>query len=416
LGWTGDAQIFIRTGCFNMDISAFHTKWIQDVMDAQSEKGAFTDVVPHVGYEIGMAAFGDAGIIIPWNLYLYYGDKRILEKHYNSFKKHFTYLCEDSHNFIRPDIGYGDWLATKCSIWDNRPADTAKDMMSTAYFAYMAELMQKIALTLGKPEDASMYRDFYEKIRSAFQEEYITSNGRIISDSQTTYLLALKFDLIPEHLREKSIRRLLTDIKNHGEHLSTGFFGCMFLLPVLVEEGQLDLAYKLLLNDTFPSWGFSIKNGATTMWERWDSWTPENGFQTVAMNSFNHYALGSVGEFLYQYIAGIGLDENNPAFKNIIIHPRPGGGLTWTKAKYDSIYGSIKCNWKIENNTFHLKVTIPANAMATIHIPTSQTNNIQVKGKAITTAEGILNIEYFSHSVICQVQSGDYDFQAPYQQ
>ena len=311
LGWTGDAQVFVRTAAFNMDVAAFFEKWMVDVQDAQSPEGAFPDVAPLlrgsglIDLRWGAPAWGDAGVIVPWTIYRTYDDTRIVERHYSAMARWMEYLYEANPDLIRKNRmgnNYGDWLSPKGDL-------TPKDLLATAYWAYDAKLMAEMAGATGRSDDAREYRDLNENIRAAFEETYVSPDGRIKGDTQTGYLLALHMDLLPEELRSAAAEHLVRTIEREDWHLTTGFAGVGYLCPVLTEAGYTDVAYRLLENETYPSWGYTVKNGATTIWERWDGWTEENGFQSPNMNSFNHYSLGSVGEWLYRYVAGIDLGE-----------------------------------------------------------------------------------------------------------
>ncbi|MDP8944702.1 MAG: family 78 glycoside hydrolase catalytic domain, partial [Actinomycetota bacterium] len=302
LGWTGDAQVFVRTASFNMDVAAFFKKWMVDVEDAQSPDGAFPDVAPLlrgsglIDLRWGAPAWGDAGVIVPWTIYRAYGDTRIVERHYDAMARWMEYLHEANPDLIRKNRmgnNYGDWLSPK---GDHTP----KHLLATAYWAYDAKLMAEMAGATGRNEDASKYRDLNENIKAAFEEAYLSPDGRIEGDTQTCYLLALHMELLPEELRSAAADHLVRTIEREDWHLATGFVGVGYLCPVLTEVGYTDVAYRLLENETYPSWGYTVKNGATTIWERWDGWTEENGFQSPNMNSFNHYSLGSVGEWLYR--------------------------------------------------------------------------------------------------------------------
>ncbi len=365
LGWMGDAQIFVRTACFNMDVAAFFTKWLRDVEDAQSPDGAFADISPRLTGILpmdGAPAWGDAGVICPWVIYERYDDTRVLEEHYGSFVRWIDHVRNANPDLVwtkRVGNNYGDWV----SIASN----TDKAVLATAFFAQSARLVGRIAKVLGKAEDAKKYEELFRRIRAAFQKAFVAADGRIKSDTQTCYVLALRFDLLPDELRPAAVKYLVEDIERKKGHLSTGFLGVGHLLPVLSQAGRYDVAYRLLLNDTFPSWGYSNKHGATTIWERWDGWTAEKGFQDPGMNSFNHYSFGSVGEWMYAHVAG--LEAASPGYKRVLVRPRPGGGVTWARASYESIYGRISTAWKIEGKAFTLKVIIPANASATVDLP-----------------------------------------------
>ncbi|WP_224723674.1 glycoside hydrolase family 78 protein [Paenibacillus vietnamensis] len=376
LGWTGDAQIFARTASYNMDVSRFFTKYMRDIVDAQQPSGAFTDVAPDAGwirhkmwntrlnwFAPDNAGWGDAGVIIPWTLYLMYGDTRILEENYEAMARWVNYLKANTSNLIRPDYAnYGDWLSIG--------ADTPNEVLATAYFAYSTKLMAAIAGVLGRTEDHSRYERLFGQIAEAFRSKFVSADGFIRGDTQTVYVLALQFGLLTEGLKPKATRRLAENIRERGNRLSTGFLGVGYLLPALTDSGELDTAYELLTQEAFPSWMYSIKHGATTIWERWDGWTEEKGFQTPSMNSFNHYSLGSVGEWMFRYMAGIEADPSEPGFRHSIIRPRPGGRLKHVKAGYESLYGTISVEWKLkEDNRLELEVEVPANASATVHVP-----------------------------------------------
>ncbi|MBB6635083.1 alpha-L-rhamnosidase [Cohnella thailandensis] len=400
LGWTGDAQIFARTASYNMDVSRFFAKFMQDMIDCQQPSGAFTDVAPDAGwirhkmwntrlnwFAPDNAGWGDAGVVIPWTLYLMYGDKRILETHYEAMVRWVEYLRTNSTGLIRPDYAnYGDWLSIE--------ADTPNEVLATAYFAYSAKLLSRIAGALGKTDDEETYSRLHGDIADAFRRAFVSEDGRIHGGTQTVYVLALQFGLLTEPLRELAIRHLAEDIASRGGRLSTGFLGVGYLLPALTDNGRTDVAYGLLTQEEFPSWMYSIKHGATTIWERWDGWTEHNGFQTPSMNSFNHYSLGSVGEWMYRYMAGIEADPKAPGFRRAIIQPRPGGRIASVDASYESLYGTYKSSWTLDaDGAFKLRVLIPANAAATIHVPG---NRISIDGQP--AAEGTSSFELGSGS------------------
>ena len=241
----------------------------------------------------------------------------------------------------------------------------------------------------------------------------MTADGRIHGDTQCCYAMALRFDLLPEELRPKAARRLEDDIKAKGWHLSTGFVGVSYLLPVLTDAGKLDTAYRLLTQDTFPSWLFSVKHGATTIWERWDGWTPEHGFQDPDMNSFNHYSPGSCGQWLFDTVAGIALDPARPGFRHILIRPRPGGGLTWAKASYRSIRGPVRSAWKLgKDHSLVLDVGIPAGATATVYLPTAGRPLVTESGRPLDEAKGVKILRQEESCTVLEIGSGDYSFQA----
>jgi alpha-L-rhamnosidase len=407
LGWMGDAQVFVRTASFNMDVAAFFEKWMADVEDAQSPEGAFPDVAPLLqgsglmDLSRGAPAWGDAGIIVPWTIYRTYDDARIVERHYAAMARWMEYLHEANPDLIRKSRmgnNYGDWLSP-------RGDHTPKHLLATAYWAHDAKLMAEMAEAIGRAEDASGYRDLNERIKGAFNEAFVSPDGRIDGDTQTCYLLALHMGLLPEDRRPAAAEHLVRTIEREDWHLSTGFVGVGYLCPVLTDTGHTDVAYRLLLNETYPSWGYTIKNGATTIWERWDGWTQENGFQSPNMNSFNHYSLGSVGEWLYRYVAGI--DLGTPGYSHIIIHPHPGGDLTFARGEYDSVRGRISSSWRVEDGRFTLEVLVPPNTTATVHVPCA---DVSEGGGPVDEADGVKFLRAGKGETVLSVGSGLYEF------
>ncbi|QMV42848.1 alpha-L-rhamnosidase [Cohnella cholangitidis] len=414
LGWTGDAQIFARTASYNMDVSRFFTKFYQDMLDCQQPSGAFTDVAPDAGwirhkmwntrlnwYAPDNSGWGDAGVVIPWTLYLMYGDTRILETNYGAMERWVEYLRCTTDNLVRPNYAnYGDWLSIG--------ADTPNEVLATAYFAYSTQLLSRIAGVLGRTDDEAHYKALFEDIAAAFRGAFVDDAGIIRGHTQTVYVLALQFGLLTDELREKAVAHLTADIKQRGDRLSTGFLGVGYLLPALTDNGRLDVAYQLLTQEEFPSWMYSIKHGATTIWERWDGWTEDNGFQTPTMNSFNHYSLGSVGEWMYRYMAGIETDAAASGFRHAIIRPRPGGTLTEVEATYESLYGTISTHWKQENNgPFRLVVAIPPNTTATVWVPKG---NVSVNGRPVGAPVGFKALGEAEGSLVFEILSGTYEF------
>jgi alpha-L-rhamnosidase len=406
LGWTGDAQVFIRTAAFNMDVAAFFERYQDNLADAQSPIGQFPTVSPNPGISgiDGGPAWSDAGIICPWTIYQQFGDRHILERHYVSMSRFIQFLESTSRDFIRAYPGWdgfeghGDWLSIN--------ADTPKDLIGTAFFAYSVSMMGKIAGILGIAADVIRYQKLFEEIRRAFVDHFVTSEGMVVGNTQTAYVLALHFDLLPEQLRSKAAEALVTDIKRRGMHLSTGFVGSPYLPFVLTRFGYLDIAYQLLNQKSWPSWLYSVTQGATTIWERWDGWTAEKGFQDPGMNSFNHYAYGSIGEWLYRKVAGIDLTEESSGFRSICISPNPGGGLDHVKAEYHSIAGTIVSEWQIENNHFNLDIVIPTNSAAMIYLPAVKFDTITEAGGM----EGVHRLGDEKDRAVFKVNSGRYVF------
>ena len=406
LGWMGDAQIFARTATYNRDVAAFYEKWMDDVSDAQSPSGGFSDVSPRlVDGSDGAPAWGDAGIIVPWTVYQAYGDTEILSKNWGAMTRWLEYITAVNPDGLwakRRNNDFGDWLSIA--------ADTPKDVLGTAYYAYDASLMARMARALGRKQEAARYNALFDHIKSAFNTAYVSPDGRIKGDTQTCYVLALRFGLLPPAQRPLAAQHLVADIAAKNNHLSTGFVGVGYLCPVLTETGHNSVAYRLLLNDTFPSWGYSIKQGATTIWERWDGYTKEKGFQDPGMNSFNHYSLGSVGQWMYQDVAGIDTDPNRPGFAHILIRPHPGPGLSHARAVYDSIRGRIACAWRAEGAGLALDVIIPANTTATVFVPAPLGADISEGGVPVARASGVSLARRAGDQVLVSVGSGTYHF------
>jgi alpha-L-rhamnosidase len=261
-------------------------------------------------------------------------------------------------------------------------AYTLKDLIATAYYSYSSSIVAKVAEILGNEKDASYYRDLSEKVRLAFNEEFVTSTGRLVSHTQTAYTLALAFDMLDDETANKSAGHLAKDVEQF-RHITTGFLGTPLISLTLTDIGRNDLAYLLLKRTRYPSWLYPVTMGATTIWERWDGQKPDSTFQDKGMNSFNHYAYGAIGKWMYQVVAGIGIDEQNPGYKHIIINPRPGGGLSSAKATHRSMYGEIASGWELEGGKLTMKVEIPANSNATIHIP-GDPSNVVINGTGLS--------------------------------
>ena len=298
---------------------------------------------------------------------------------------------------------YGDWLSP-------RGDRTPKDLLGTAYWAYDARLLSEMATPSGVRATARAYRSSSRGSSTPSTRPTSRSDGRILGDTQTGYALALHMDLLPEEACPVAAEHLVKAIEREGWHISTGFAGVSYLLPVLTEAGYADVAYRLLNNETYPSWGYTIRHGATTIWERWDGWTEQEGFQSPNMNSFNHYSLGSVGEWLYRYVAGIDLDPRTPGYARIVIRPRPGGGLTRARGEYDSVRGRISSAWTIEGERFNLEVTIPPNTTAVVHVPAADGYAISESSRAIGEADGVEHLRTDGEEVVLSVGSGDYEF------
>ena len=411
MGWTGDAQVFARTACFNYDVAAFYTKWLKDLAADQFDNGSVPWVIPDILNRGGSAAWADASIIVPWTVYLSYGDKQVLNEQYESMKAWVGYMKEQSGEKYLWNTGphFGDWLAFNTTRSDYPGATTDKDLIATAFFAYSTNLLQKIAEILGKQDDAIKYTALLKNIKNAFQKEFVTPNGRLTSNTQTAYSLALAFDLLPEQIAKKAAERLANDVRSF-KHITTGFVGTPLISNVLTEYGYTDLAYMLLNRKEYPSWLYPITMGATTIWERWDGIKPDSTFQDPGMNSLNHYAYGAIGEWLYRVVAGIEIDEKKPGYKHILFQPHPGGGLTNAKATIHTMYGIVGSEWEISDGLFNYQVIVPPNTRATVTLPNAVLENVQEDGKEMKNVTGIKEVQQDGNDVSIELGSGKYRF------
>jgi alpha-L-rhamnosidase len=355
LGWMGDTQMFANTACWNLDMSRFFTKWMRDIRDCQGSDGATRDVNPSNGWGPASPAWGDAAVIVPWQVYRHYGDTRIIEENYKCMAGWIGYMTANSKGSLFERDGYGDWIAV---------VPSPKPQISAAYYYYDCVLMARMATAVGRYDDAQIYADMACDIRNAFNVKFLDRQAnQYPGHTQTANLLPLFFGLVPEHRIDAVAQNVAKNIIGRYFHLSTGFLGTGYINPVLTQTGHHDLAWKLAAQSTYPSWGYMVKKDATTIWELWNSDTAGPG-----MNSRNHFCLGSVGEWFYETLAGITPDD--PGFRVIRIQPRPVGELSWVKASLNSLYGPIACAWQLKSNSFCLQVKVPANTEARIFVPT----------------------------------------------
>jgi len=317
-------------------------------------------------------------------------------------------------NLWTGDAHFGDWLAFASNNSDYTGATTEKDLIATAYYAYSSGLLAKIAKIIGKNDDAVKYAKLSENIKKAFVNEFVAPSGRLVSHTQTAYLLAIAFDLLPENLVPKASAYLAGDVKKF-KHLTTGFVGTPLLCKTLSAQGYEDLAFMLLNRKEYPGWLYPVTQGATTIWERWDGQKPDGSFQDVGMNSFNHYAYGAIGEWLYTYVAGIQIDENAPGYKHFMLAPHPGGGLTNADATFKSIHGEIKSAWKIEAGNMVYEVKVPANTTATVTLPTASLEKVMINAASLKDDAG-KNAMQTGKNVNLKLGSGDYKFSYPISQ
>jgi alpha-L-rhamnosidase len=416
-GWTGDAQIYVRTATYNADVAAFYTKWIRELMESQRPSGAFPGYAPFPfqhGFEFG-TAWCDAGVICPWTVWKAYGDTRIIERCWEPMVKFIEWRKSESKNFLGVNHGnpWGDWLSMK--------ETTPIDYIDTVYFAYSTHLMADMAKAIGKTAEASQYQELFLNIKKAFKDKYIKPDGALAVDTQTAYVLALYADLFPESLRLQGAEQLAKKIRANDGCMATGFLGTRPIVPVLASSGQNDLAVQLLQSHKFPSWGYEVDQGATTIWERWNSYTKDKGFggeQNASMNSFAHYSFGAICEWLFSGLAGI--DSDGPGYQRLLIRPmppKPGSNpdqkpIDGVKAEYDSIRGRIASKWNIDNGDFELNLTVPVNTSATIYLPGGDASNVTESGHPLSQSKAVRFLRAENNRVLIEVGSGTYRFKS----
>jgi alpha-L-rhamnosidase len=415
LGWTGDAQVFAPTSCFNMQSAGFWTKWLHDLAADQHDDGAVPHVIPNVLGRGGSHGWADAAVIVPWVVYRSYGDVRILEEQYESMQRWVEFVREQaSDQYIRKPVErqFGDWLAFATTRSDYPGATTDKDFLATAYYYHSVNLIRQIAEVLGKIEDAAYYQSLQEKVKEAFNREFVTPNGRVSPNTQTAYVVALSFGLLPPGLEETAAARLAEDVNQFG-HITTGFLGTADICHVLSGYGYFDEAYKLLYRKDYPSWLYPVTKGATTIWERWDGIRPDDTFQSPGMNSFNHYAYGAVGDWLYKVVAGINPSSETPGYKRIVVQPHPYGEMNDVKASHESLYGTIVSEWEVMDNKMQLTVEIPPNTTAEVFIPATG-KTLTLNGKTADYLETVHKCGLYYHFLKTGIGSGRYVFEAPF--
>ncbi|WP_367866930.1 family 78 glycoside hydrolase catalytic domain [Pedobacter sp. WC2423] len=413
MGWTGDAQAFCRTATFNMDVAGFYGKWLKDLAADQHKDGAVPYVIPTVQDSSAVAATGwaDAATIVPWNVYLAYGDKRILEQQYPSMKGWVDYMVRHSKDYLwSTGTHFGDWLSYAGTDYEDGAAVTDKGLIAQTFFAHSTQLLINSAEILGKVEDERKYSILLNHLKSAFQKEYVTPSGRIASGTQTAYVLALNFDMLPEELRQSAADRLRRNIDNYDEHLTTGFLGTPYLNHVLTRFGHLDMAYRLLIKETYPSWLYPVKNGATTIWERWDGIKVDGSFEDPGMNSFNHYAYGAIGDWMYRVVAGINTSETATGFKEMVISPKPGANLTTAQAELETLYGKVSSKWMIDGKKLKIDIVIPPNTTAKIELP-NVAGKVLENGNDIYSVKDLHEIKKVGDTQQMSVGSGNYHFE-----
>jgi alpha-L-rhamnosidase len=424
MGWMGDAQVFAQSAIYHMDMAAFFTKWIQDIRDAQAEDGSFPDIAPHpYGPDDrfkNAPGWADAGVVVPWRLYQNYADTRILEEHIAAIKRYIDGIQRDNPDLIwRNNRGnnYGDWLngdTIKAKGYPQKGGELDKDNFATAFFAYSTRLTARICAILGMEKDAEHYAALARDIEEAYRKQFVRDDGRIKGDTQAGYAMALHFDLLPEGLGEKAAGYMAEAIHKYDDRISTGFHSTYRMMLELNRWGYEDLAYKLVESTRFPSWGYSIEQGATTIWERWDGYVKGRGFQNPGMNSFNHYAIGAVVEWIYRNVTGINPDDEYPGWKHFILKPQPGGTLTDAQCTYQSIRGEIHCGWEAGPESFRMDLRIPPNTTAAVHVPAKDAAAVLENGKPAAEAAGLTFTGMRSGTAVFNAGSGSYRFTAPW--
>jgi alpha-L-rhamnosidase len=418
LGWMGDAQIFAATSCYNMDMSGFYAKWVRDIADSQSPEGWVTDVNPAIVVtDPAKPAWGDAFMVVPWEMYRFYNDTRILESFYGDYKAWVEYMRSNTESdglYIYDRDGWGgyaDWIAV---------VESPKQPISAAYYYYSTSLLARFAGILGYTADQEEYTSLADGIRQAFQERYFnTDEAMYEGGTQTALLLPVNFSLTPPNKKEEVVAQLKKDVVDRGYHPSTGFLGTKYLLPTLSDYGYHDVAWRTATSKEYPSWGYMAVNGATSMWELWNSDTepPDR------MNSRNHFALGSIGEWFYSHLAGIRIDEEHPGYKHTIIAPMPADGLDWAEGKIETPYGTLKSAWKKEDGIFTLEILIPANTTATVHVPVLEGTRMELyeggevlvkDGTEASPIQGVRLKSVSDETITVEVSSGSYRFELLY--
>jgi alpha-L-rhamnosidase len=422
LGWTGDAQVFIRTAAFNYHVGPFFTKWLRDLKADQRKTGSVPYVVPNAleDYTSTMwgddtytsSAWGDAATVCPWTVYQVYGDRRLVEEQYGSMKAWVEFIRAqgDEESLWNSGFHFGDWLALDAHEGSYFGA-TPVELVATAYYALSTRILRDAAAVLGKDEEAGEYGRLLEGIVAKFREAFLTSEGRMAASTQTANILPLVFGLVDGEDRKRIAADLNELVLKNGCHLDTGFVGTPYLCLALSENGYHDTAVKLLLQDTYPSWLYSISKGATTIWEHWDGIKPDGSFWSDDMNSYNHYAYGAIGDWMYRYVAGLDMDESAPAYKRVRIRPGLGAeGLTSARAGFESAYGRIGSEWREEGGEVFVGVDIPANAGADILLPGARLANVTESDVPLQAAEGVVSCEETDEGVRLAVGSGSYRF------
>jgi len=409
LGWTGDAQVFCPTSMFNYNVHSFWMSWLQSVREDQKPDGLIPHVVPEVlndALDVGSPGWGDVGVTAPWDVYVRTGELAVLKENYDMMKKWTAAYQHQAHNFIVDRWGFGDWLQPYPESGDNF-SDTPKNLIATAYFGRCVSIMNLASEALGQNGDAKNYEKLFSDIRKAFSETFFDETGKLTVEieTQTGYLMAIGYDLLLPDLKEGAVHNLVRLVDDAGGHLRTGFLGTPLLTSVLDRVGRLDLAYTVLFKETYPSWFFSINQGATTMWERWNSYSHADGFGDAGMNSFNHYAYGAIGQWMYERMAGLAPDPEHPGYKHFFIQPAPGGPLESAHAELNTPYGLAESGWEKLENGLLITATVPPNSTATVIVP-----NGGVTEPVVTESGRKVSLQKKDSHWMFEVKPGTYQF------
>lgn len=390
LGWMGDAQVFSWTAAFNRNTALFYTKWMHDIAAESSLEKGVPHVVPDILGQYSSSAWSDAAVIIPWVVYQIYGDKSILEENWKCMHEWVDYIRNhcNANGLWQTGFQYGDWLALDKEESADRTGATDKYMIANAYYLYVTDLVKKTAEILGKTEEAEKYRKLYHETLEAFRQEYYTTTGRIVSETQTGAILSLYFNLAREKDRERILNTLLTNIENHKNHLATGFVGTPYICHTLSENGAHKMAAALFMKEDYPSWLYAVNMGATTIWERWNSIRPDGTFDESGMNSLNHYAYGSVGDWMYRKVGG--LTQLKPGYKKFQVRPMFVKGIEECRTEFESVYGKIETKTSCRDGKICVHVEVPANTTAVIILPE--------KEEQIEVGSGIYDYEYITET------------------
>lgn len=426
MGWTGDTQVFARTASFNMDTYAFYRKYLHDLwLDQRCKNGMVGNVIPgftsekieqSMPYFGGSAVWGDCAVILPWELYQQYGDKSILEEQYDSmcaWVEWVTGRIENAadHGLWSGDYQWGDWLALDGPVKNGTAGGTDEVYIASAYYVYSSEILSKTARILKRYEDADKYDHYAEQMKKNIFKEFFSENGRSTIETQTAYLLALKFNLVTEDLKPRVVRDLVTLLKKDNMHLQTGFVGTPFLCRILSEYGYSDLAYQIFMQEDYPGWLYAVKMGATTIWERWDSVLPDGSISGNGMNSLNHYSYGSIVEWMYRHMCGICQLEAFPGYSRFELRPEPNSRIYGAEAEYDSPKGKIQIGWKRnDEEVMQMKIRIPFDTEADVYLPDAKLDSVKLLGAGLQLEK---KMEQLEHRVKVRLTAGSYEIQYP---